>query len=428
MGITWYFSGDPERVTVKYAFDRFQLDVGRGELILGDQEVPLEPRMCALLCLLVENHDRLVSKDELLEKVWDGRVVSDTAISTVIKSTRKVLGDDGTRQHFIRTVRGRGYRFDAPVRIVGLESRPLRSGETPQSPATRRPSLAILPFSLIGDAAEFSAIADAIPAELISSLSRLRWIQVIARGSSFRFRDRDVSLDAIADMLGAGYCLTGMVEIFRKALTITVEISDTQSGVVVWSERFPTVLDEIQDTRANIVASVVNAMELHVPANEANSARLAVSEDLDAWSAYHIGLQHVYRFNDSDNDTAANYFDRAIHLDPQFARAYAARSFAAFQSAFMKYAGDIDQHRNDARRFGERAVELDPLDPFCSYNLGRSYWLDGDPDQGLDFLGRSTQINPNYAQGFYALGWTDVMAGRGTSGIATLKPSLLAAS
>ena len=103
---------------MKYAFDRFQLVVARGELVLGDRQLPLEPRMCALLCLLVENHDRLVSKSELLEKVWDGRVVSDTAISTVIKSTRKVLGDDGTRQHFIRTVRGRGYRFEPPVRII----------------------------------------------------------------------------------------------------------------------------------------------------------------------------------------------------------------------------------------------------------------------------------------------------------------------
>ncbi len=380
--------------------------------------------MCALLCLLVENHDRLVSKSELLEKVWDGRVVSDAAISTVIKSTRKVLGDDGTRQHFIRTVRGRGYRFESPVRIIGVESMPRTSSETTQSPAMRNPSLAILPFSLIGDAAEISAIADAIPAELISSLSRLRWVQVIARGSSFRFRDRDVSLDAIADMLGAGYCLTGMVEIFGKALTIAVEISDTKTGLVIWSERFPTVLDEIHDARANIVASVVNAMELHVPANEANSARLAVSEDLDAWSTYHIGLQNMYRFNDSDNKIAANSFDRAIQLDPQFARAYAARSFVAFQSAFMKYAGDVNQHRADARRFGERAVELDPIDPFCSYNLGRSYWLDGDPDRGLDFLGRSTEINPNYAQGFYALGWTDVMAGRGASGITNVERAL----
>ncbi|MGI9325164.1 MAG: winged helix-turn-helix domain-containing protein, partial [Pseudomonadales bacterium] len=212
-----------------YAFDQFRLDLQRGELRRNDAELSLEPRAFALLCLLIENHDRLVSKDEVLEKVWDGRIVSDTAISTVIKSTRKVLGDDGSTQRFIRTVRGRGYRFAAVVRLVGAEPNPLVPSELPHSPEAvqPRPSLAILPFSLVGYAGELSAIADAIPAELISSLSRLRWIQVIARGSSFRFRDQDPNLDVIRETLGANYCLTGIVEIFSNALTIAVELSDT---------------------------------------------------------------------------------------------------------------------------------------------------------------------------------------------------------
>ncbi|MGI9323569.1 MAG: hypothetical protein ACR2PZ_00005, partial [Pseudomonadales bacterium] len=203
-----------------------------------------------------------------------------------------------------------------------------------------------------------------------------------------------------------------------------VELSDTRSGVLIWSERFPAALDDLHDARTLIVSSVVNALELHVPVNEASVARLAASEDLDAWSAYHIGLQHVYRFSGADNSVAANYFERATQLDPQFARAFAGRSFAAFQSAFMQYSGDVDQHRVDASRFAETAVELDPMDPFCNYNLARTYWLDGKPDQGLDLLQRATDINPNFAQGFYARAWTDVMGGRGASGIANVERAL----
>jgi TolB-like protein len=413
---------------MKLLFDDFELDTRRGDLRLGAVDRPLEPRAFNVLCLLVENHDRLVSKDEILEKVWDGRIVSDSALSTVVKTVRKAIGDDGDAQKYLRTVRGRGFRFVAPVRILPDSQPDVRLPEEsradPQRPAGpptgANPAIAILPFATVGFSEAFSAIGDAIPTELISSLSRLRWLKVIARGSSFRFRNPDVDLDAVRSALGVGYCITGAVEIFGSKFALVVELIDANTHNVVWSERIPSRIDDVHEIRAQIVRDVIAALEVHVPLNEAEKARLNAPEALDAWGEYHIGLQHMYRFNRTDNDIAAARFEQAMALDPRFARAFAARSFTSFQSAFLKYSTDPEQDAENARRYAERSVEIDPLDPFGNFNLARTHWLDGDPDGGLEMLARSIEVNPNFAQGHYACAWTDAIAGRGDSALTSI--------
>jgi TolB-like protein len=276
----------------------------------------------------------------------------------------------------------------------------------------------------VGFSETFSAIGDAIPTELISSLSRLRWLRIIARGSSFRFRNRDTDLDAVRETLGVAYCITGAVEIFGSKLAVVVELIDATTHSVVWSERIPSRIHDVHEIRAQIVRDVIGALELHIPLNEAEKARLISPSALDAWGEYHIGLQHMYRFNRTDNEVAAAHFERAAVLDPHFARAFAARSFTSFQSAFLKYSPDPRKDAENARRFAERSVEIDSLDPFGNFNLARTHWLDGDPDGGLALLARAIEVNPNFAQGHYARAWTDVMAGRGEAARASVDTAL----
>lgn len=407
-----------------FAFGDLELDIPRGELRSNDAALPIEPRAFKLLCMLVENNERLVSKEELIEKVWDGRIVSDTAISTGIKAVRKALGDDGEKQEFVKTVRGRGFRFTARVRRIRTESDNRLSVDDTSSASQAkrneaetvdRPSIAVLPFRLIGHTDAYSAIADAIPAELIASLSRLRWLWVLARGSTFRFRNRETELNEIRESLGTNYLLSGIVEIFGKNVAVAVELVDTRTAAVIWADRFPSKIDDIHETRSQIADQVIAALEIRIPLHEAEKARLRSPEDLDAWSAYHVGLQHMYRFNQKDNEVAAHFLETATNRDPRFARAFAARSFASFQSAFLRYSGDTETDKALALRFAEKSVELDPLDPFCNFNLARTHWLNGNPDGGLELLNRSVQLSPNFAQGLYARAWTDVMAGRGTA-------------
>jgi tetratricopeptide (TPR) repeat protein len=168
--------------------------------------------------------------------------------------------------------------------------------------------------------------------------------------------------------------------------------------------------------REEICAQIVMALDVRIPMHEATRARLAVPEDLDAWSAYHLGLQHIYRFNRADNALAARLFQRAATLDPGFARAHAGLSFVHFQTAFMHYTEHIGEEALKARRCAERGFELDPLDPFVNFTMGRSYWLEGDLDTGLSWLERATSISPHYAQGLYARAWTEALAGRASPG------------
>ena len=412
-----------------YRFGPFELDMGKVELRARGDVCPVEPQVFALIAFLVENRERLVSRDELIEKIWDGRVVSDAAVSSRVKSARQALGDSGREQRYIRTQHRQGFRFVAAVSAVGGSEAPTPTSIVSAAEAlaaTRglagaaatfeqlaQPSIAVLPFRLIGDAGPYATIADALPHDLIVELSRLRWLLVTARGSSFRLRGPEVDSAEVGRLLGVRYRLGGSVEVTGPRLAVTVDLADTRDATVVWADRFEGALDDVHQVREEIRARIVAALELRIPAHEARRAGLGVSESLDAWSSFHLGLQHMYRFNRTDNAAARALFERAATLDPSFARAHAGLSFVHFQTAFLRHT-DAPGHEIDlARRCAERAVDLDPLDPFVNFAMGRSFWLEGDLESSLGWLERSTEISPSYAQGIYARAWTEAMAGQG---------------
>lgn len=399
-----------------YQFGPFELDLATMELCAGGKVQPLEPQVFGVLALLVENRARVVTKEELVEKVWDGRPVSDAAIASRVKSARHALGDDGASQRYIKTLHRRGFRFIGAVRVSG--SGPAGGDVAPARRPERvcRPSLAVLPFRSAGAPARYEALADALADELITELSRLRWLFVTARGSSFRVHTARFGFSDIGRLLGVRYCLCGTLEFVGGFLAVTVELVDTLDEGIVWAERLRGRVDDVHSIRERIRSRVLMALDLQIPLHEASLARLLPPEDLDAWSAYHLGLQHIYRFNRADNAAAASLFQRAAKLHPCFARAYAGLSFVHFQAAFMRYAADVADEIAQARRCAERGLELDPLDPFVNFTMGRSFWLDGDLDASLGWLERATRLSPNYAQGIYARAWTEALAGRTREG------------
>ena len=392
-----------------YAFDKFELDTTRSELRAGGAPVAIEPQVFALLRFLADNPGRLITKDEIVAQVWDGRFISDAAIASRIKSARQALGDDGRAQRFIRTVHGVGVRFEGAVRTSNAAFAPAQQAIEPETRSSR-PTLAVLPFALLGDAGAHNVIADALPHDLITELSRLRWLFVIARASSFRFRGADADLDKVRAALNVRYCLSGAIEAFGGAMMVSVELSDTHSKGVIWSDQFRAKLEGAHEIRAEIVRAVIVALEYQIPLHEARRAQLTAPQHLDAWSAYHLGLQHMYRFTKADNATATAYFSRAAESDPNFARAYAGLSFTSFQDAFLRYA-DPAAATKLAQQHAERCLALDPADPFGNFTMGRAFWLRGELDATLPWLERAIALNPNYAQAKYSLGWTQAMIG-----------------
>ena len=395
-----------------WIFGDFRLDPERFELSCGAELVRLEPQVLALLCLLVRHHDRMVTKDEIVEKIWNGQSVSDASISSRIRSARQAVGDDGHHQTTIRTVHGRGFRFVAEV----VETAPAQAAKATappetNSPLTGRPSIAILPFRPLAMTPELAILADAIPYEIIQALSRLRWLAVIARGSSFRFRKPDPDLELIATALGARYVLSGIIEANVSRLAVTLELSDASTNEVIWGDRINAPLDAVDDLRSRVVEHLVTALDVYIPLNEARSSQMAALETLDAWANYHLGLQHLYRFTTNDNQRAKGLFERAVMLDPHFARAHAGLSFTSFLEAFLHLGPHLKEATRAARHHAERGLELDSLDPFANFTMGRSHWLTDDLDAAAEWLARATTLNPNYAQGFYSSAMTSMLTG-----------------
>lgn len=211
-------------------------------------------------------------------------------------------------------------------------------------------------------------------------------------------------------MLDVDYVASGTVRRQGKRLTVSVELTETRTARIAWTEVFDhssddafVVLDEIGN---RIVASIASEIE----AIERNRAILKPPNSLDAWEAHHRGLWHMYRFNRTDNELARHFFETAVQLDPTFARAYAGLSFTHFQNAFQGWAErapEID------RAYGAAGQSLmaDDRDPAAHWAMGRALWLRGRHDQSVVELEQAIDLSPNFALGHYTLAFVNSQAG-----------------
>ena len=395
-----------------WEFGDYRLNPDRFELSCKGEAIHAEPQVLVLILHLIRHRDRMVSKDEIAKAVWQDRSVSDASISSRIRSARQALGDDGHQQTVIRTIHGKGFRFVADVTETVAARSSFAAAVMDETAADlSRPSIAVLPFRPLGGTADLAILAEAIPHEIIQALSRLRWLAVIARGSSFRFREGMDDLDLVGTALGAGYVLSGFVESLGGTLTVVMELADASRGEVIWGDRLTAPMDGIEELRQQVLAHVVTALDLHVPQNEVRLAGRECFDKLDAWKIFHLGLSQLYRFTPAANQIANAHFQRAITLDPYFARAHAGLSFTRFIDAFLHLGPDSQRAATDARRHAERGMELDPLDPFTHYTMGRSYWLSNEHEIAKGWFERAIELNPNYAQGFYASSFNALITG-----------------
>jgi TolB-like protein/tetratricopeptide (TPR) repeat protein len=413
---------DPDLCPMRYRFDAFELDTDRFTLAHEHAPVHVEPLVFDLLRFVVEHAGEVVDRDTLIAQVWKGRIVSDATVSSCIKSARRALGDSGERQRYLKTTRGRGFQFAAAVTRVaetgGNGVSPAASAERARavqaSPcAAAPPRIAVLPFHALAGDAETSLLGDALAQEVILELSRLRSLFVIARGSSFQLRGADVDTGRAGSVLGADYIVTGTLLRQEHACVVAVELCHASDSAVIWAERFSVALGDLVHMRSTLAAEIVGALEARVQLNEALTAAAVPTERLDAWSAYHRGLWHMYRFNKRDNAVAASLFARALELDPRFARAHAGLSFTHFQEAFLAFSGDAAGEKRLMRAHAEAGLALDPLDPLVNLTMGRAEWLGGDVEASLPWIERSVRLSPNYAFAIYNGALVGTLLGEG---------------
>jgi TolB-like protein len=376
------------------------LEPGR-QLLSDGVPLPLTRKPLEILSVLTAARGALVTKDELIKAVWPGQVVEESALQVHITALRRALVGEAGR---LKTVHGFGYRLDIP------------GGPPAAAVRAEQPSIAVLPLRVIGAATKHAIIAEALPHELIAELSRLHWLFVIARASSFQFRSPEPDLKHVGALLGVRYCLSGTLECDGARIAITVDLVDTQSLQVIWGDRYTRAAEQIHELRASIIASIIVALEFQIPLHQAHLASLRSPEHLDVWALYHLGLQRMFRFSQSDNRAAQGLFEQALARDPCFARAHAGLSFTRFQNAFMRYIPEVPVEAKAARLSAERALELDAADPFANLVFGRSFWLSGNLAGSLPWIERALLLNPNYAQADYAHAFADALMCRGEDG------------
>lgn len=379
------------------------LQPGR-ELLAKGSPIPLRRKPLQILTVLVEAGGALVTKEELIEAVWPGRAIEEGALHAHIAALRKAMGEDA---ELVKTVYGLGYRLEIPA----AQTCPI----APPRVDSSQPSIAVLPLLSVGPRGGHAVIAEALPHEIITELSRLHWLFVIARASSFQFCGANLDLARIAAVLGVGYCLSGTIEENGQRIVVSIELVDTRSFKVVWANRYDTQVRAFAVLRSNIVSDIITTLEQQIAMHEAQRASLCALSDLDAWALYHLGLQRMFRSTAQDIAAAKALFEKAVARDPSFSRAHAGLSFTHFQNAFMRYVEETRSEAAAARRHAEQAMSLDPGDPFANLVLARSFWLTGEHERSLPWIDRALAFNPNYAQGAYAHALTDALLCDGES-------------
>ena len=390
------------------------LDTGRRELRRGFELVAVEPQVFDLLVYLVQNHARLVSKDDLIASVWGRRIVSDSTLGSCINAVRKAIGDNGEDQRLIRTVARKGFRFVGTVRLqpdgavsaYGTGSPLDESHErTPaELPLPDRPAIAVLPLTNMSGDPEQEYFSDGISEDIITALSKLRWFFVIARNSSFIYKGKAVHLKQIAEELGVHYVVEGSVRRSGDRVRITVQLNDVNTGSHIWAERYDRDLADVFAVQDEITEAIVAAIEPQLYAAENFRARRKSPNNLDAWDLVMRALSHYWRVTRQDNVVAQALLEKATAIDPNYGQAHGVLATSQTFSAHMGWA-DMATTVPIAERAALAAILVDSEDPWAHHALGCAYLFTRRFDDSLAEFEVALRLNPNFslAQGYYGL-------------------------
>jgi TolB-like protein len=412
---------------VRFAFKDCVLDLQRRELTRGSEPVSVGPQVFDLLVYLVQNRERVVSKDSLLDVVWNGRIVSESTLTSHINAVRKAIGDSGEEQHLVRTVPRKGFRFVGDVREIQSTqgnrlsvSVPATSNDIP-APALSlpdKPSIAVLPFQNLGGDTEQDYFADGVVEDITTALSRIRWLFVIARNSSFTYRGRAVDLKQVGQELGVGYVLEGSVRKAGDRIRITGQLINAGTGAHLWAERFEGTLDDIFELQDQIATSVVGAIAPQVELAEIDRAKRKPTASLNAYDCYLRGLAHLHNGSKESVQEALPLFYKSIELDPEFAAAHAMAAWCYFWRKVNGWMTDRHQEIDEGARLARRAVELGRDDAVALTRGGHALaHLAGDLDSGIALLDRALFLNPNLASAWFLGGFLRTWRGESQSAI-----------
>jgi TolB-like protein/Tfp pilus assembly protein PilF len=397
-----------------YLFEGYSLDTERRELRRGTDLISVEPQVFDVLLFLIRNRTRVVSRDDLIAEVWNGRIVSESALYSRITAARHAIGDTGEAQRLIRTVARKGLRFVADVREAhSSELSPLVSCQPPpypislvtsaaptqDRPAISRdvgpPAIVVMPFdNLSGSGDDY--LVDGLVDEITSALSRVRDFCVIARQSAFAYKGRLVDAREVNKDLGARYVVEGTVRRDGDRLRISVKLVDAETCNQLWSERYDGVVSNTFEFQDHIAAQVAGTMQPAVRHRELDLGTRKPPNDLAAYDCVLRGIfiHQSGHLTAGEAKEAVAWFDRALELDPNYARALAWRACAA---AHLWPLQPTQEHFDRNMHLVSRALAIDPTDSEAHRIKGALHTFQRQFDPAAYHLERARDLNPNDA-------------------------------
>lgn len=419
-----------------YKFEDYALDTDKRELRRAYHIVELEPQVFDLLEFLIRTRDRVASRDDLLNAVWRGRIVSESTLSSRINAARAAIGDNGADQRLIKTLPRKGIRFVGEVReqeetptvdpaapaLFAPPAAPVTGG----TPAIADgPAIAVLPFNNMSSDQESDYFADGMAEEIITALSHCSGIAVIARNSSFTYKGRAVDVRQVGRDLGVGYVLEGSVRRNAEHVRITAQLIDATSGAHLWADRFDGKLEDVFELQDRIAESAVSIIEPRMRFAEVQRAKRKLPQNLTVYEMWLRAVSLAGELTEASLDAALRELDRALDIDPAQPLIMATAAYYQAQRHFQGWVREMEPTRAKALQLALQAVDLDESDSNVLWMSAFTIWtFDRDAERARELFSRALQINPNSAIALTMSGWVEIALGKVVAGRGMIERSM----
>jgi TolB-like protein/Tfp pilus assembly protein PilF len=407
-------------MTAKFAFGPFILDVQRGTLVREGHPVAVSSKGLKLLLALLRAPGQVLSKTDLMRAAWSDAAVEESNLSVQIAALRKQLGPSPDGGEWIATIPRSGYRFIGSVNAQPETDR----GNAAATQGEYRPSIAVLPFVNLSGEKEQEYLADGITEDIITALTRFRWFFVIARNSSFAYKDKSLDVKQVARELGVRYLLEGSVRKSGQRVRISAQLVDAPSGNHIWAERYDLELTELFAIQDEIAERVAGAAEPELLKTEGARAAARHTGNMTAWDLVRRGTWHFHQVTRENHLKARELFREACKLDPELPEAHIWLARVSAGVVPYGWADNPAIELQEGMQAALKAVYLDERNPYSHYALAIVSIFSGQLEQAIRTTRKAIEISPSFALGHLGLGMALLFSGRASEAIAPLEHGL----
>ena len=384
---------------MSYRFNEVEVDSDRYLIERAGEPVAVNPLAFDLLVYLIKHRERVVTREELLDTLWHDKVVTDAALGARLRDARKAVGDDGATQAIIKTCHGRGYQF-----IAGLdESSADRELPEPGDPGTSRhdvslsdaPSIAVLPFTNLSGDPDQESFIDGTTDEIITGLSRVPGLLVIASNSTMVYKGRAVDVRVVGREQGVSYVLEGSIRKAGDYIRVTAQLIEAVSGLHVWAGRFQSKVGDIFAVQDEITHKVVTELQIKLVTGEYARPWSVGTRNIDAWELLLQARTRMASFARDDCLIARQLLKQVLQLDDAYSTAWVMLGHICWMESNWGWTADSADSLNRAFEYAQKALAIEPDNADAHALLGQIHMVRGDHTQAMAMTDKAVNLAPS---------------------------------